>query len=93
MEILKFPRHLRLILCMLLCSQRELGCRVIQNFRCVCERDLVTVGVGAIDIVKANCDLRDHFQRAFTRFKHFCIDGVAQCGDQSVDAAGNFFYG
>ena len=60
------------------------------------ERNLVAVGVGAVDVVETDGELRDDFQRALagfilTRTEDFGVDGIAQGGDQAVDTGLHFF--
>src|SRR5882724_12771397 len=54
------------------------------------EWDLEAVSVGAIDVVEADRDLRDDFQRAVAGGKDLGIDWIAQRGDQSVDSRLHF---
>ena len=49
------------------------------------ERNLIAIGVGAIDVVKAHGNLRHHFEVSLACLEYFSIDGVAQGGDQAID--------
>ena len=50
------------------------------------ERNLVATGVGAVDVVETDGILRHDFQRVLAGLrKDFCIDGIAQRGDEAVD--------
>ena len=57
-----------------------------ENVGGVGEGNLVAVGVGAVDVVKAYGVLRHHFQRPTPRLENFGVDRVAQRGDEPVDA-------
>src|SRR5579884_3423548 len=46
---------------------------------------------GAVDVVEANGVLGDNLQRSLPGFENFPVDGIAQRGDQAVDAATNLF--
>src|SRR5437764_2858874 len=52
---------------------------------------LVLVGVGTIDIVKANRKLSHNFERTLSRFKNLGINLVPQRRNQPVDSRANFF--
>ena len=49
------------------------------------ERNLIAVGVGAIDVVKADSNLRHHSEFSLARLEYFSVDGVTQGGNQAVD--------
>ena len=62
-----------------------------EHIRSVSKRNLVPVGVGAVDVVEAHGDLGDNFQFPLARFEHLGIDGVAQSSNQPIDAGLHFF--
>ena len=68
----------------------EFGCGFGEHVGCVRERNLVFVGVGPVDVVEADGDLRHDFERALPGFEDLSIDGIAQRRDQRVDAALHF---
>ena len=55
-----------------------------KHVRGVGERNLVAIGIGAVDVVEAHGDLRHNFQRPFARLKHFGVDWITQRGDQPI---------
>src|SRR5260221_12556942 len=55
------------------------------------ERDFVLVGSGAVDIVKADSELCDHFERAFSGSEDLGVDRIAQRGDQTIYAGLHLF--
>ena len=57
----------------------------------MCEWDLISIRIRAIDVVEPDCVLRDYLQRAVTRLEHFRIDRIPQRGNQPVDARPDFF--
>src|SRR5260221_12564090 len=48
------------------------------------ERDFVLVGSGAVDIVKADSELCDHFERAFSGSEDLGVARCARRGDQTI---------
>ena len=68
-------------------EKRKLGGRFGKHVGGVRERDLIFVRVGAIDVVKADGNLRHDFERPLPCFEYFSIDRVAQRGDQPIDSA------
>ncbi len=50
------------------------------------ERNLVAVGVGAIDVVEAYRNLRYDPKRMLAGFEDFGVDSIAKRGDQTVDS-------
>src|SRR5204863_4326237 len=71
-------------------EKSELGGRFGKHVGGVREWDLVFVGVGAVDVVEADSDLRHGLERALSCFEDLGVDGIAQRGDQAVDAALHF---
>src|SRR6185369_4540253 len=55
------------------------------------KRNLVAIGICAIDVVETNGNLRHNLQPAFARFKQFGIHLVAQSGYQPIDTRPHFF--
>src|SRR6266851_2543456 len=75
-------------------SQHEEGefcCRLGENVGGISERNLVTVRIRAIDVVKTDSKLRDNFQRVLAGLKDFCVNLIPQCRDQAVDSRTRFF--
>src|SRR5689334_20061237 len=71
-------------------EEREFCCSFRENVRSVGEWDFVAVRVGTINVVETDCDLCDHFQLTFTCFKNFCVNGIAQSSDQTVNSVSYF---
>ena len=55
------------------------------------KRNLVAIGICAIDVVETNGNLGHNLQPAFARFKQFGIHLVAQSGNQAIDTRLYFF--
>jgi hypothetical protein len=72
-------------------EESEFGGGFGQDIGGIGERDLVLVGVGAVDVVEADRDLRHDFQPDLPCFEYLRIDRIAQRGNQAVDAAADFF--
>ena len=72
-------------------KEGKLGCRFGQDVGGMSERDFVLVGIGAIDVVKANGDLCDHFERACPGSEDLGVDRIAQSGDQAIHAGLHLF--
>src|ERR1700733_15831302 len=64
----------------------ELSSGFGEHIRGVGKRNLIAVGVGAIDVVEAHGKLGNNFQRVLAGVENFSVDGIAQRGDQAVDA-------
>src|SRR5260370_5930255 len=73
-------------------EEGELGGGVGEDVGGVGERNLVAIGIGAIDVVKAHGELSDDFERALSRLKDFSVDGITQRSDQAIDAAADSLY-
>ena len=71
-------------------EERKLRRRFGENVGRMGERDLVAVGIGAIDVVEAHRDLGHNLQRSLPCLEHLRIDLVAQRGNQSIDARSDF---
>src|SRR6185503_8899906 len=69
----------------------ELRGGLSQHIGCIRERDLVAVGVGPIDVVEADRQLRNDFQRAFAGFEDLGIDLIPQSRDQAINAGTYLF--
>ncbi len=67
-------------------EESELGGGLGEHVGSVGEGNLVAVGVGAIDVVEADRNLRDDFQRALPSFEDLGVDLVADGGDEAVHA-------
>ena len=55
------------------------------------ERNFVLIGVGAIDVVKSDGDLRDHPERGRSGSENLGVDRIAQGGDQAIHAGLHLF--
>ena len=55
------------------------------------ERNLVAVGVGAIDVVESHRILRDNLERVLASLEDFGVNLVAQGCDEAINAAADFF--
>src|SRR5208282_1853201 len=53
------------------------------------ERNLVVVGIGAVDVIESYGVLCDHFERANSGGEDLSVDRIAQRGDQAVHARGD----
>ena len=73
-------------------KEGKLGRGFSENVGCVGERDLVAVGIGAVDVVEADGNLGDDLELSLPCFKNLGIDLVAKSGDEAVDSALCFFY-
>ena len=71
-------------------EEGELGGGFRQHIGRMGEWNFVTIGVGAIDVVEADRNLRNYLQRALAGFEDLGINRVAQGGDQAVDTAADF---
>src|SRR5215467_4719259 len=54
------------------------------------ERNLVPIRVGAIDVVKADCDLRHNLQPVLPCVEDLSVDRIAQRSNQSIDSGLHF---
>src|SRR5207248_11184571 len=72
-------------------KEGELGRCLNKEVGSVCKPNPITVGIRAVDVVEAHSNLRYNLQFAFTSFEYLCVDGIAQCCDQTIDAAAHFF--
>src|SRR3954471_14552083 len=72
-------------------EEGELGGSFGENVSSIGERNLVAVGICAVNVVEADGDLGDDFQVPLPRFKDFAIDLVAKSCDQAVNAGADFF--
>ncbi len=71
-------------------EKRKLGSGFGEHVGRVRERNFVFVGVGAIDVVEPDGDLRHDLERPLPCFEYFGVDGIAQSSDQPVDPALHF---
>src|SRR5271167_464529 len=71
-------------------EKRKLSRSFREHVGSVSERDLVTVGVGAVDVVETDGNLRHYLQTSLARLEYFGVNGVAQGGNQTVDAGFHF---
>src|SRR3982074_470324 len=55
------------------------------------EWDFVLVGSGAVDVVKSDGELCDHFERAFSGSEDLSVDRIAQGSDQAIHAGLHLF--
>jgi len=54
------------------------------------ERDFVLVSVSTIDVVEADGELRYDFESTLSGGEDFGVDGIAEGGDQAIDAGLHF---
>src|SRR5215813_1499229 len=59
-------------------EKSKLGRGFSQDIGCVGEGNLVTVGIGAVDVVKTDGYLGDDFQTAFAGFENFSVNRITQ---------------
>src|SRR5206468_7672566 len=71
-------------------KKSEFGGRFSEDVGGVRERDLVLVGIGPVDVIEAHGDLRHDLERTPSGFEDLGVDGIAERGDQCVDAALHF---
>ena len=71
-------------------EEREFRGGFSQHVCGMSEGNLVPVGIGAIDVVESNCNLRHHSQFPFSCFEHFGVDRIAQGGNQTVNSRLHF---
>src|ERR1700681_3150579 len=69
----------------------KLGSRLRKHVRGICKRNFIFVGVGAVDIVESNGELRHNSECALSGRKNLGIDGIAQSSNQSVNARLHLF--
>jgi hypothetical protein len=72
-------------------KQRELGRGLCQHIGSVGKGNSKPVGRRAVDVVYADCHLRDYAQATLPCFKDFFVDGIAQRSNERVYAAARLF--
>src|SRR5258708_7443047 len=72
-------------------EEGKLRRRFGQNVGGVGERNFIFVGIGAVDVVKSDRELRDHFERARSCSEHLSVDRISQRGDQAIHAGLDLF--
>jgi len=71
-------------------EESKLGGRFGQDVGGVRERDFVLVSVSTIDVVEADGELRYDFESTLSGGEDFGVDGIAEGGDQAIDAGLHF---
>src|SRR5581483_3619772 len=69
----------------------KLGSSLSENVRSMGKRNLVTIGVGTVDIVETYGYLRHNLQCSLARLKCFSVNRIAQSSDQAIYARLHFF--
>jgi len=68
-------------------KKREFGRGLGEHVGSVGERNLVAIGIGAVDVIEPNRKLGHNFQRSLPCFEHLSVDLVANRGDETIHAA------
>src|SRR5258708_13428806 len=72
-------------------KEGKLRRRFGQNVGGIREGNFVLIGVGAVDVVKSDGELRDHFERARSGSEDLGIDHITQRGDQAIHSGLDLF--